>query len=141
MKKFENLLLRNRWANFKQTWQKASRSDVDSSLSNEGPCPFLWGYKSHVAKEYRVNGPISNTPGTNNCSFSSNEGQFFYPSGDNSDIAKIHVRYIEDIKILFSRTRGPNLTKNKLFSVKEIQVCTIKDHSILKTIMIFFLSK
>ena len=73
-------------------------SDGYSSLSNEGPCPFLWGYKSHVAKEYRVNGPISNTPGTNNCSFSSNEGQLFYPSGDNSDIAKKHVRYIEDIK-------------------------------------------
>ena len=35
-----NLLLQNHWANFKQTWHKASLGEGDSVCSNEGSAFF-----------------------------------------------------------------------------------------------------
>ena len=53
----------------------------------------------------------------------SNEGPCPFPRGDNYEIAKIHW---QNLKIFFSRTTGPILTKlgTKYSWVKWIQVCT-----------------
>ena len=67
---FKNLLLRNYWTNFNQTWHKTSLGEGDSSLLKRRTTSF--------------------------------------PRGDYYEIAKIHGR---NLKIFFSRTTGPILTK------------------------------
>ena len=41
--KLKNLLLQNRWANFNQTWHKASLDDGDTSLFKCKAIPFSKG--------------------------------------------------------------------------------------------------
>ena len=41
--KFKNLILQNYWANFNQTWLKASLDHEDASFSNEWQHPFPRG--------------------------------------------------------------------------------------------------
>ena len=43
-----HLLLQNHWANFNQTWHKASSGEGD--CSNEGPRPFPRGDNYEIAK-------------------------------------------------------------------------------------------
>ena len=69
-----HLLLQNHWANFNQTWHKASLGEGNSSFSNEGPCPFSRGDNYEMAKiHWHISkifsstntGPISTKFGTN----------------------------------------------------------------------------
>ena len=71
---FFPLLLKNHWANFNQTWHKASLGKRDTSLFNEEPFPFARGDNCKVVKLHwrnlkiffpRTTGPISTKLGTN----------------------------------------------------------------------------
>ena len=43
-------LLQNHWANFNQTWHKASLDEGVQICSNEGPCSFSRGYNYKMMK-------------------------------------------------------------------------------------------
>ena len=47
---FKNLLLKNHWANFNQTWHKAPLGEGIQVCSNEGPRPFPRGDNYEIAK-------------------------------------------------------------------------------------------
>ena len=123
------LLLQNHWANFNQTWHKASSGEGNSSCLNEGSRgPFPRGHNYEIWKNVdeikkklssRTTGPISTKLGTmhprvKGIQVCSNEGCCPFPRGEK--------------------------TLKKLTWFKEIKVSsneeTIKFH---KVIMFFFL--
>ena len=75
-------LLKNHWANFNQTWHKVSLSEGDSSLSNEGPCPFPRGGNYKIVKIHWRNS-------------NSNEVPHLFSRRDNYEIA--NLKYIDKI--------------------------------------------
>ena len=144
-KRFKNFLLQNHWANFNQTWQKASLGEEDSSWSNKDPSFFPRGNNYEIAKIYLQNLRIffSKTIGTiltklgtkplcvKRIQVSSKEGSHPFPRGDNNEKTKIHWW---NLKISFSITTGPNPTKlgrNHPW-MKGSQGFTNKNYSFLK---------
>ena len=121
MTNFKNLLLKNHWANFNQTWHKSSLCEGDSSLFKWKALPFGRGDNYKIVKIhwwiwkiifFQTNGSISTKLGTmhrkvKGIQVSSNEGPRPFPRGHNYEIAKIHWR----IWKFFSRTTGPISTK------------------------------
>ena len=127
-----HLLLHNQWANFKQTWQKASVGGEDSSLFNWIIPPFSKRNSettlTNLKKIFfsRTNGPISTKLGTKhpwvkNTHVCSNESLCPFPKGNNNKIARLHW---QNKKKFFSRTTGQITTKlgTKHPWVKGIQV-------------------
>ena len=131
------ILLQNHWANFNQTWHKASLSNGDSSLFKWRTLPFSREDNYKIVKIHwrnlklffsRRTGPISTKLGTKHpwmkgIQVCSNERPCPFLKGNNYEIAKIHWR---NLKIFFSRTTKPISTKlgTKHPWVKGIQVCS-----------------
>ena len=140
-----HLLLQNHWANFSQTWQKASLGEGNSNflkwralLYSKGR--LLWNSKKYIDEIKKI---FSRTPrsisaklGTmhpwaKEIQICSNEGPHPFPRGDNYPIGKIHWK---NLNIFFYRTTGP--ISHKLSTkhpwVKGIQVCSNKGSRILQ---------
>ena len=94
-----HLLLQNHWANFNQTWHKASLGAGDSSLFKWRVSPFskerlLQNWK-HIIKFLKSSSPeplgqFQPNLAKMGIQVCSNEGLCPFPRGDNYKIAKIH---------------------------------------------------
>ena len=104
MTKCKNLLFKNHWTNFNQTWHNASFGEGDSNLFKCRALSFSKGKNNKIVKIhlrnlkiffYRTSGQISTKLGTKHPwvkrnLIHSNEGPCPLPRGDNYQIAKIH---------------------------------------------------
>ena len=104
MTNFKNLLLKNHWVNFNQTWQKHPWVMGIHVSSNEGSRPFPRGDNNKIANIHfrtlkivfsRITGPISTKRSTKHSrvmgiQVCSNEGPSPFPRGDNKEKAKLH---------------------------------------------------
>ena len=111
-------LLQSLWANFNQTWHKASLGEGDSSLYKWSLPPFRRGDNYEIAKiQWQIfkifffgttSGPFSSGLGTlhprvKGIQVCTNERLCLFPKRDNYEIRNIHWR---NFKIFFSRTMG-----------------------------------
>ena len=119
--KLKNLLLKNHWAKFNQTWHKASIPLVTGTqiCSNEGSRPVSRRDNNEIAKIHwqnfknvfsKTNGAIStkrsrNRPWVMGIQFCSNEGSCPFLRGDNNKNA-------ENISTNFSRSIESISTKH-----------------------------
>ena len=117
-----HLLLQNHWANFNQTWHKASLGEGNSSLFKRRALPFSKGrylrnikntltkFKNLLLQNHWANFPhiVTMHPWVKGIQVCSNEGPRPFPRGDDYKLAKIHWR---NLKIVISRTTEPISTK------------------------------